>query len=513
MAVKTRGKIKLKRLVYGRTLITILALMLQIVLMLGSWLWLIEGLPALMGGMVVFTAVMLVFILNTRENPTFKLSWCVLIAIAPLVGTVIYLFFKLDIGHKAGRRLLERSIADSNQYRPDTELELKRIQKQDLELYGIARYLQNNGAVVCRAANAEYFSLGEELFSAMLRELSKAEKFIFLEYFAIAPGKMWDQILTILEEKAAQGVEVRVLYDGGCAVSYLPHDYPKILKDKGIQCKVFSPFRALISTHYNNRDHRKIMVIDGEVAFTGGVNILDRYINQEVVFGHWKDNGILVRGAAASEFTRLFLQMWNMTERRRDWERWLHPVTDQEGAGYIIPFGDGPHDDQRVCKMVYLDMLSRAKDYVYIMTPYLILDNEMVTALTFAAARGVDVRLVLPHIPDKKYAFALAQSHYEQLLDAGVGIYEYIPGFVHAKTFLCDDRYAVVGTSNLDYRSLYLHYECGAYLYRLPVLQDIYRDFQNLFEISCKVDREMAKRRGVFSKLAGFILKIAAPLM
>jgi cardiolipin synthase len=508
-----KQKTTIKRLVYGRTLLVILALLLQVALLLSSWLSFLEKIYLVTGGVALFTVVMLIWVLNTRENPTMKLSWCVLIAIAPLFGTVVYLFFKLDIGHRASRRLIQRSIAESEKYLPDTGAETEAIRDSHPQLYATARYLQNCGAPLCPAEEVQYFSVGEDMFRQMLLELEKAEKFIFLEYFAIAPSSMWDEILAILERKARQGVEVRVLYDGGCAVSYFPHDYPQILAEKGIQCKVFSPFQILVSTHYNNRDHRKITVIDGKTAFTGGVNILDRYINRKEVFGHWKDTAVLVRGAAAREFTRMFLQMWNLREKEADYQPYLPKVEGKPSQGYVIPFGDGPHSDQRMGKMVYLNMLNQARDYVYIMTPYLILDNEMVTALQFAAQRGVDVRLILPHIPDKKYAFALAKTHYEELISSGVRIYEYTPGFIHAKTFLCDGHQAVVGTINLDYRSLYLHYECAAYLYDVSALQDVHRDFLDTFEISQEITLSMAQKRSVLSRLTGFLLKIAAPLM
>jgi len=390
---------------------------------------------------------------------------------------------------------------------------LEKLRETDKQVYDLAKYLHSNGAPICNARNVTYFPVGEKMFAQMLEEMETAEKFIFLEYFAIAHSSMWEDILQNLERKAKQGVEVRVLYDGSCAVSYFPHDYPKRLEEKGIRCKVFSPFHALVSTHYNNRDHRKITVIDGKTAFTGGVNILDRYINRKTVFGHWKDTAVMVRGDAAREFTRLFLQMWNMTEKNAVYAPYLPGDAELADRGFVIPFGDGPHSDARIGKMVYLNMLHQAKDYVYIMTPYLILDNEMITALKFAGQRGVDVRLVLPHIPDKKYAFALAKSHYEELLSAGVEIYEYTPGFVHAKTFLCDDMQAVVGTINLDYRSLYLHYECAAYLYDVPALKDIYADFSDTFAASERITQDAAKKRGLFSRVSSFVLKIAAPLM
>ena len=304
------------------------------------------------------------------------------------------------------------------------------------------------------------------------------------------------------------------MYDGTCALALLPYGYPKQLEKMGIRCKMFSPIRPMVSTHYNNRDHRKILVIDGVTGFTGGINIADRYINREQVYGHWKDTAVMLQGEAVHSLTLMFLQMWNSTERKRDYAPYLKAeMSHVEAEGYVLPYGDSPLDNENIGEMVYLHMLNQAKDYVYIMTPYLILDNEMVTALRFAARRGVDVRLVLPHIPDKKYAFLLAKSHYAELIEAGVRIYEYTPGFVHAKVFLSDDYHAVVGTINLDYRSLYLHFECAAYLYRVKALREIRRDFFETMAVSQEITMKDVKQQGFFTRLGAMLLKAAAPLM
>ena len=269
----------------------------------------------------------------------------------------------------------------------------------------------------------------------------------------------------------------------------------------------------MVSTHYNNRDHRKILVIDGKVAFTGGVNLQDRYINEEQIFGHWKDTGVMIRGAGVNSFTLLFLQLWNIAQKERVYEPYLTATQTTSAQGYLIPFGDSPKDQENVGKMVYLNILNQAKRYVYIMTPYLILDGEMLTALQFAAKRGIDVRLILPHIPDKKTAFALAKSHYRELNDAGVKIYEYTPGFVHAKVFLSDDLHAVVGTINLDYRSLYHHFECGVYLYDTNCIADIRADFDQTMALSQHITTADIKKQSVLTRLIGKLLKVVAPLM
>ena len=319
--------------------------------------------------------------------------------------------------------------------------------------------------------------------------------------------------LALADTLEREGVDVRVLYDGMLEISTLPWDYPRRLEKLGIRCKAFAPIQPFLSTHYNYRDHRKILVIDGKVAFTGGVNLADEYINRKERFGHWKDTAILLRGEAVQSFTLMFLQMWNLTEKEPRWDEALLPSPPVEAEGYVMPYCDCPLDDYKVGESVYMDILNRAKDYVHIMTPYLILDNEMETALKFAAQRGVDVKLILPGIPDKKAAYALAKSHYQYLTAAGVKLYEYTPGFVHAKIFASDDVKAVVGTINLDYRSLYHHFECAAYLYGGPTVGDVERDFQRTLEQCRRVTPETIRHEKLGYKLGGSLMKLVAPLL
>ncbi len=509
------GKKGILRVVFSRTTLILLVLLLQIVLYIAMLFSLMQHVTWLIGGMAVLTAVMLFVVLNERENPSIKLSWSILIALMPLFGAALYFFVRYDLGYRLEQKVLARCIKESDVYVPDQSRLMEEILEEDKALYNLAKYLRNRGQhTVYSNTRVKYFPLGEDMFQEMLVQLEKAEKFIFLEYFAIGPSYMWSTILEILLKKVEQGVDVRLLYDGSNAVTTLPYDYPKQLKKMGIKCKVFAEFHPLVSTHYNNRDHRKILVVDSKVAFTGGVNLQDRYINRKEVYGHWKDTGVMLEGDAAQGFSLLFLQMWNAWEKERLYEPYLLPVSAQpKGQGYVIPYSDTPMDTENVGEMVYLDMLNRARDYAYIMTPYLILDNEMMTALCFAAKRGVDVRLILPHIPDKKYANTLAKSHYKELLEAGVKVYEYTPGFVHAKEILCDDREAVVGTINLDYRSLYLHFECAAYLYKVPALQDIRKDFEETEEKSLLITAEYIKKLPWYTKVNGMLLKVIAPLM
>ncbi len=336
-----------------------------------------------------------------------------------------------------------------------------------------------------------------------------------MEYFIVDEGIMWGRILETLARKAKQGVDVRVMYDGSCEFALLPHDYPKRLEAFGIQCKVFAGVTPFVSTHYNYRDHRKILVVDGHTAFNGGVNLADEYINQKEKFGHWKDTAVMLKGEAAKSFTLMFLQMWELDEAKEESSKFLsYPtVLHKQAEGYVIPYGDCPLDNDKLGERVYMDILNRSLKYVHIMTPYLILDGELETALKFAAERGVEVALVLPGIPDKAVPYALAKTHYASLLESGVKIYEYTPGFVHAKVFVSDGAEAVVGTINLDYRSLYHHFECATYLYRVGCIGEIEADFQDTIAKSRQVTKETVRGEKWQVKLTGRLMKAIAPLM
>ena len=374
------------------------------------------------------------------------------------------MFSQSNAGHRAEKQKLEAQINFSDGMLSQDESVTEKIEHDGSGTDDVRRYLERNGCFpIFDRTQVTYFPLGEYKFRAMLEELEKAEKYIFMEYFIIEEGYMWGCILDVLIRKAKEGVDVRVMYDGMCEISTLPTDYWKLLNAEGIKAKAFSPIRPIVSTHYNYRDHRKILVIDGKVAFNGGVNLADEYINRKERFGHWKDTAVMLKGDAANSFALMFLQVWNAWEGEPDYSILSEAdsgCTD-EGDGYVMPYCDSPFDGYKVGETVYLDILNRATDYVHIMTPYLILDGELETALKYAALRGVDVRLILPGIPDKKIAYSLAKTHYRQLISAGVKIYEYSPGFVHAKVFVSDDKKAVVGTINLDYRSLYHHFECA----------------------------------------------------
>lgn len=502
------------RVVFSRFGLMALLLILELVLLWMMWRWFnndFEWFAAVQG---VFTVLMFFHLFNSDMDATGKLTWMFLLAVIPIPASIFLWFTEKDAGHRTLKRRVQQRIDESRDLlHQDPEV----LRDPEIESSGtddLCRYLNRSGSFPLYAnTETKFFPQGEDKFAALLEELQKAEKFIFLEYFIIDEGYMWGSILKILADKAAQGVDVRVLYDGMLEISTLPWDYPRRLGKLGIRCKAFAPIQPFLSTHYNYRDHRKILVIDGKVAFTGGVNLADEYINRKERFGHWKDTAILLRGEAVQSFTLMFLQMWNLTEKEPRWDEALLPSPPVEAEGYVMPYCDCPLDDYKVGESVYMDILNRAKDYVHIMTPYLILDNEMETALKFAAQRGVDVKLILPGIPDKKAAYALAKSHYQYLTAAGVKLYEYTLGFVHAKIFASDDVKAVVGTINLDYRSLYHHFECAAYLYGGPTVGDVERDFQRTLEQCRRVTPETIRHEKLGYKLGGSLMKLVAPLL
>ena len=507
----------LLHLVFSRFFLIVGLLVLQILIVISFYAWLRDLLPFFSVFLILLTILAVIYLFCSSMDSSAKLTWMFIIAIAPITGAAFLVFTQMNVGHRKIRSRIQEQIDRTSNAIPSPEDALRKLAADHSGTDDLVTFMNRSGCFpVCSQTETVYFPLGEDKFAALLEELKKAEKFIFMEYFIIDEGFMWGSILKILIDKAKAGVEVRVMYDGMLEVSTLPSNYCSLLQEHGIHAKAFSPIRPIVSSHYNYRDHRKILVIDGKVAFTGGVNLADEYINRRERFGHWKDTAVMLKGDAARSFTLMFLQMWNVTEKEPVYEPWLdagrhympgHP------SGFVIPYCDCPLDEDKVGEIVYMDILNRATDYVHIMTPYLILDGELETALKYAAQRGVDVKLILPGIPDKKLAFALAKSHYRRLVNAGVKIYEYTPGFVHAKVFVSDDIKAVVGTINLDYRSLYHHFECAAYLYKTDCIAQIERDFQDTLSKCRMVTPESIKNEKAFYKVMGSLMQFVAPMM
>lgn len=512
-----KAKRGLFRFVFSRIGIILLLILVQIGLFFVMSSYLRNYVTFIYAGRTVLEAVAIVFIINSKDNPAFKLTWILCIMIFPIAGALFYIFVKVQLETRYVRGRLSELRSEIEPYMQQNQDTFDGIWASKSANSLLSTYLcRQLGYPTYRNTAVKYFPLGEDKFVAMIEELKKAKKFIFMEYFIVEKGDMWHSVLKVLKEKAAEGVEVRFMYDGMCAISMLPYNYPEELQKYGIQAKMVNKIRPFLSTVQNNRDHRKICVIDGKVAFTGGVNLGDEYINRKERFGHWKDTAVMLKGDAVQSFTMMFLQMWNLdTKDSEDYRRYLTPKRKSlhRELGYVIPYGDSPYDDENVGEEVYFHILNHAKKYVHIMTPYLILDNEMITTLKRVAKSGVEVIIIMPHIPDKWYAFVVAQTYYEELIEAGVKIFEYTPGFVHAKVFVSDNDTATVGTINLDFRSLYLHFECGVFIYNNMEVEKIERDFQKTLRQCHKVSLLEVHKRTLYSKIMGRLLRLIAPLM
>lgn len=505
------------KVIFSRAFVLLALLALQLVAFGLTVEYMREYGTFIYAGFILLEIISIIVIINSDSDPDFKITWILVILVLPIFGAAFYVFVKMQAGTRAiGKRLreMEKKTMPYMQQNPEV-LESLRISKPANA--NLATYLNNKLSFpVYQNTAVKYFASGEEKFEEMKIQLKKAQKFIFLEYFIVEKGVMWNEILDILKAKVWEGVEVRFMYDGMCSMIQLPYGYEKEMRRAGIKCKLFSPIRPVLSSAQNNRDHRKICVIDGNVAFTGGVNLADEYINVKERFGHWKDTAVMLEGEAVQSFTMMFLQMWNVDEKRQEvFAKYLAPKANEvrRELGYVMPYADSPFDNEDIGKRVYLHILEHAKKYVHIMTPYFILDNETLDGLCHAAKCGIEVIVIMPHIPDKWYAFVLAKTYYKKAMKAGVKIYEYTPGFVHAKVFVSDGDTATVGTINLDYRSLYHHFECGAFIYNNTVVWDVEKDFQNTLAKCKLVTKEDLKSRSVVEKVAGSVLKLIAPLM
>lgn len=454
-------------------------------------------------------------IINSDENPDYKIPWLLVTLLIPVAGFMIYfMFYDRKLTKKQIKRI--KKIQQRQIHTDDSET-LAELEKEDKKAYLQAKLLcRLSDTHIYRNTKAKYFPLGEDMNAAMLEDLRKAEKFIFLEYFIIEEGIFWNGIFDILKEKAANGVEVRVVYDDvGCMLT-LPGDYYKTLQSCGIKAVRFFPLKGQADNEFNNRSHRKIMVIDGKVGYTGGVNIADEYINEKKLFGKWKDVGIRLEGEAVKQLTSIFLADYELNIKTpvEDFSLYFKDTPSFCDSGVVVPFGDGPIPlyERRTAKIMIMNMLNQAQDYVYMMSPYLIIDNELCQAIENAAIRGVDVRIITPHIPDKKIIFTMTQSYYKRLTEAGVRIFEYEPGFVHAKVYLSDDEYGIVGTINLDYRSLVHHFENGVWLYKHEVLAQIKADMDSTMKQSIEMTEDNVKNT-IVQRIIRALVRALSPML
>ncbi|MGN0249153.1 MAG: phospholipase D-like domain-containing protein [Lachnospiraceae bacterium] len=547
---KNTGLQAIFKLIFSRIMLTILMLSGQIYLLF----ILLERMNASNAKWWLYffnicAALCIIVIINSDENPAFKLMWMIPMSITPVFGVLLYVFIVANPVRMGQSKGLKRRIDETKPYLQTSEKLKWKMKEEKSPISDLSYYIQNvNHFPTYTNTEVFYFANGQEKLTDLICEIEKAEKFIFLEYFIINKGYVWDTVLDALKKKATQGVEVRLMYDGFNSLMALPTKYARELTPYGIQVREFAPVRPFLSSHQNYRDHRKIVVIDGKVAFNGGINLADEYMNLKERFGYWKDTAVKIKGDAVQSFTAMFLQMWGMFDSSdEDYDKYLGTLptglddkkngnvsggkkmmlaefdatSENESLqrkintnlGYVIPYNDDPCNRQDVAEEVYLDILNKARDYVWIMTPYLIPENEMITGLCFAAQRGVDVRIIMPHIPDKKIVFDIAHTYYTQLIDAGVKMYEFTPGFVHAKMFLCDDCKAVVGTINLDFRSLYEHFECATFIYDNPVIDTIKEDYLKTFDQCQEFLKEDYKKLPLLNRISGKVFRLFGPLL
>lgn len=515
--VYQKGKYVDKEINYipTRYIMAILVTILEVLAIIGTVVLLAIYVPYFYTALVATQVALIIAIIVSNNNPDYKLVWLFVVVMIPVGGMMIYLIF---YKRKLPKRSIKRLENIKGSYSHNDEANFK-------ELTNLNNLISTQAKSLCLTANThlyknskiEYFSTGEQMHQSILTELKKAEKFIFLEYFIIEDGEFWNSILDILIEKSKAGVEVKLIYDDIGCMGTLPGNYFKTLTKKyNIQTVVFSKLKGQASGEFNNRSHRKILVVDGKVGFTGGVNIADEYINKVNRFGHWKDTGIKLEGEAVNELTKLFFMDYSLNLKKEldiDFSKYYSSLSNINN-NYVIPFGDSPRplNDFSVSKMAIMNLLNQSKEYVYIMTPYLIVDNELMRAIENTSIRGVDVRVIIPHVPDKKVVYGMTKSVCQQLSKSGVKIYEYMPGFIHAKSYISDDECAIIGTMNLDYRSLAHNFENGVWIYNDKVILDMKQDFVDTMSKSQPISENMPRRR-LISKFIYILVKIFSPLL
>lgn len=508
---------KILKLLLSRVVICGTLILLQIISIFG----LVWGLGKVYTNLYIFleviSFVLALYIMNSERNPSYKLAWLIVILPFPVFGALFYLFFGMRNTNKRNRRRRQRIKDTCKKYLPQNIDLNEEIKKDNNYKYKNIKYLNDFSYYPVYKNNfCQYLSPGERKYEKLIEELKKSKKFIFLEYFIIKKGYMWDNILNILEKKVKEGLEVRVIYDDFGCLFTLPDRYYKILRSKGIKCQVFNPLVPFINIYMNHRDHRKITVIDGRVGFVGGTNLADEYINKDNRLGHWKDCDIMVKGEPVWSLTVMFLQMWNFfKDKDGDWEKFKvkNIIEEDNDDGYIQPFGDVPVDYENVSENTYKNLINGAREYIYISTPYLIVDNEVRESLILAAKNGIDVKIICPKTADKKSVYLVTNAFFPSLIKAGVKIYLYTPGFIHSKLIISDDDIGMVGTANMDYRSFYLHFETNILLYKSKVINDIKIDFLDTLKKCEEVTLEKTENISVFMKICQSILRIFSPMM
>ncbi len=466
---------------------------------------------------IIISFIFGIWIIFNKHEPEYAIGWLLITMIFPVYGVLLYIMFGKKTLTYIGRKRLSkfvRSFNNARSFNKNREKINEKLANYDSDLSRQSQYISKAAfSSAWQNTEAKYYALGDMFFPDFLSELEKAEKFIFIEFFIISLGEMWSQVLEVLKRKLDQGVDIRILYDDFGCIGGLPGNYAKQLTQIGFKARAFNPVKPHINSRMNYRDHRKICVIDGNVAFTGGVNLADEYINRDIRFGHWKDNAVKICGLAVWDFTILFLSMWDLSNGMEEDLTLYQPTLEAKNDGFVQPFGDNPLDEVAMSETAYLQIINMAKDYVWITTPYLVITRSMINSLCIASQSGVDVRLVVPKIPDKIYVHEVSRSFYLELIKAGVKIFEYSPGFIHSKMFLSDDKVSIIGTVNMDYRSFYLHFECGVAFFGSSVITDVKKDMENLFIVSDEINYNDVISVNIFRRFYRLILRLFAPIL
>ena len=508
---------KLGKLLTSKFLLVCFLLLIEIAIIPAVFYWFFFSVDTtwifavLCAAVVILDLAIALWIVNSDMNAEYKIAWLMPVLFLPPIGALLYLNLRRRPRPRRRLKQLAEKFAGMECLYVKKDGHVGTEYADDGFAASCAEYVaQATGLPPTDCYEFEYFPSGESYCERLLEELEKAEEYIFLEYFILRPGKFWNSVLEILKRKAGEGVDVRVIYDDIGSMLKVPDNYAAELEKQGVKCMCFNPFRPVLDLAQNNRTHRKIALIDGVTAFTGGINLSDEYINETHPFGHWKDTGIMVRGRAAQNFAAMFLQLWFLRAPDEDYTRYLS--TGPKGDCSCLAFCDSPLDRQNVCEDLYLKIIYHAKKYVYINTPYLILDGEMKRALITAAHSGVDVRITVPDIPDKKYVFAVTKAFYSELIKEGIHIYRYKPGFIHAKSIVSDDKYCIIGSTNMDFRSFYLHFECNMMFFDERVSAKLTADYLDTCKQCDEVKKEHFKE-SIFRLIYRAVLRVFAPLM
>lgn len=507
---------RLLKLLTSKALIVAVLIVLQLVALSLSIYYLASFYAFVSTFLTILSIVISIYVINRPGNSSYKIAWIILILLFPLFGGIFYLLFG---NKKMSRKVVAENLELTKKtigYTIKDSYLMTLLKEKDIVAYKQALYLETcTGYTVYKNCYVKYLRVGEIYYECLLDELRKAERYIFMEYFILESGIFLNAVLEILEDKVKKGIEVYLIYDDAGCVAKLPYKFNEVLRKKGIHALPFNPLEPRLLIRMNNRDHRKICVIDGKVAFTGGINIADEYINAKVVFGHWLDSGVLLKGEIAWSFALMFIQFYNLSSKDKIqcYEKYRGEYEECNEKGWVMPYNDSPLDEESIGENLHISIITMAHEYVYIKTPYLICDNEILTSLINASKMGIDVEIMLPHIPDKWYVHVVTRAYYRPLLEAGVKILEYKKGFLHAKEFISDDKVGVIGSTNMDYRSYYLHHECGVWLYDCDAIMDMKNEFMSNRLDCVEMDVSYLDKENYLTKLIRSILRMLAPIM